>query len=163
MALYYLANAVNARQAGRLARLENLGSCLLCNPERPLYATTHWSVVSQEESYPGANVHVLIASREHVTALTDLGAPALADLHRVLAWARQMFQPAGWGLVARNGDPARSGASIAHLHLHLIVPDEEALGGVQVTFGGGVRPAKMKAPPLPIRKAKDPGQDLYLL
>lgn len=136
MSLYYLPNARFLDQARRMAQLEEAGTCLMCRPDKPLHTTAHWAVLTNDYPYRGAAVHLIVASREHVTALTDLDVAAFADLHRVLRWVQDTFEPAGWGLAARNGQPARSGASIAHLHLHVIVPDRDVTDGVRVKFGG---------------------------
>lgn len=135
MTLYYLGNARSQEQYDEMVRLEAAGECLFC-PERlyppvtdrVLLRNAEWAVVRNDFPYPGTSHHYMLIPRLHVERLNDLSVEAFAALHEIL---REFVEDLGleyYGLGSRNGDPAHTGGTIRHLHLHLIVGDSQNEG-----------------------------------
>ena len=72
--------------------------------------------------FPYTSGHVLVAPRRHVADLRDLtpdeGAALLAATQRVLGAISRAWQPAGFNVGMNLGRAA--GASVDHLHLHVV-------------------------------------------
>jgi diadenosine tetraphosphate (Ap4A) HIT family hydrolase len=133
MSLYYLANYRTPEQLADMRRLEAAGICIFCpehlaaDPDqRVVHRTAHWTVTPNEFPYPGTRLHLLLVPHRHVTDVLDLPPEAQADLFAALGWVRDAHGLAGYGLGVRCGDPASTGATIAHVHLHVIVGDPAA-------------------------------------
>ncbi len=144
MTYYHLANHRTAAQLAEMRRLEAAGICLFC-PEhleaaqdQPIvHRTAHWNVTPNEYPYEGARLHLLLVPHAHVTDLVDLPAEAHADLFAALRWVRDEHGLTYYGLGARCGDGAHTGATIAHVHVHVVVGNPS---GEPVRFKMSQRP-----------------------
>jgi ATP adenylyltransferase len=126
-------NYRTAEQLAEMQRLDADGICLFC-PEglrwqadqgRPgvLWETKHWIVRPNEFPYSGTQLHLLLIPRDHVGDVLDLGAAAQADFWTALGWVRDRYQLTYYGLGMRNGDCRYTGATIRHVHAHVLVGD----------------------------------------
>jgi ATP adenylyltransferase len=126
--LYHLGNHRDPEQLARMRVLEEAGVCVFCPAalavrDDRLRVSPHWTVVPNEFPYAGTRLHLLLIPAEHVADLVDLSDAARSDLWPMLAWAKQEYTLTFYGLGVRNGDPAYTGGTVEHLHLHLIVGD----------------------------------------
>lgn len=120
--LYCLDNARSAAQHDRMAALDEAGICLLCpDGTPPLHNTAHWQVRANDFPYSDSHRHLLLAPHAHVTSPLDLDEEQRADMWTALDWARTEYDFRDYELRARCGDPARTGGTVAHLHMHVIV------------------------------------------
>lgn len=134
MNLYCHDNARSPEQAADMAALKAAGVCVFCKLDQPvLGASGHWTVTANKYPYFGTELHLLAIPDEHVSDLTDLTAAAWADLHNVLGWIRDHYGVPAYGMCVRNGDPHATGATIGHVHVHIIVP--ETGGAARFTIG----------------------------
>lgn len=130
MSLYYLGNYRTQEQLENMLRLEAAGSCLFC-PEhlgndpaqRVVYRSALWTVTPNAYPYRGTRLHLLLVPDEHVTDLLDLSDAAKADMWTVLAWIRSEYGLAFHSLLARNGACEFTGATIRHVHMHVVQGD----------------------------------------
>lgn len=128
MSLYHLPNFRTPEQLAEMRRLEALDACLFC-PEHlganqpVLHQTAHWAVTANEFPYAGTSLHLLLVPYAHVTDLVDLPAEAQADVFTALRWVRDRHGLTHYGLAVRCGDCAYTGATIRHVHAHVIVGD----------------------------------------
>lgn len=135
MALYCFENARAPQQQARMQALEQAGVCLFCAeglaaygpPGGPVVETACWLAVDNDFPYAGSRRHLLLIPRAHVVDLMELDAAARADFWEVLGSARAAIGADHYGLGVRNGDCAATGGTIAHLHVHLLVPDPDAV------------------------------------
>jgi diadenosine tetraphosphate (Ap4A) HIT family hydrolase len=132
MSLYYLGNYRTAEQLADMQRLEAAGTCVFCpqhlarDRNQPvLHRTPHWTVTPNEFPYRGTRLHLLLVPDEHVTDLLDLPDEARQDMWSALDWVRQHYGLSFYSLAARNGDCEFTGATIRHVHLHLLQGDVE--------------------------------------
>jgi ATP adenylyltransferase len=139
VSLYCFENVRTAPQLAEMRRLEAAGECLFCpdvlarhNTQQVLMNTTHWTVTPNAFPYPGTALHLLLVPGEHVTDLLDLSPAAREDFWTVLAAVRRDHRLTYYGLGIRNGDCRYTGATIRHVHAHVLVgpsPDHPAPGG----------------------------------
>jgi len=118
--LYCLANARHPEQVDEMRRLDAAGACVLCDIRTGLF-TTHWVVAPNRYPYPDAVTHLLLVPRRHLTDLRDLSTAERSDFWCGLDLARGFYGIDDFQLRVRCGDMQRTGATIAHLHVHLIV------------------------------------------
>lgn len=80
-----------------------------------------------ENAYPyeGTRVHLLLIYKRHLTRLPR-NILALGELSRFIAWAEKKYDVRGGSLVCRFGETRYNGASVDHVHIHLIVGDVDA-------------------------------------
>jgi len=72
---------------------------------------------------PGTARHLLLVPDEHHDDLVDAPPWLTSGMWLVLDWARKVYKLTHYGLVARGGDPAVTGALWRHAHLEVIVGD----------------------------------------
>jgi ATP adenylyltransferase len=125
---YYLDNSRGEAQSEDMRRLEAEGRCLFCPGQEALavvHKTPQWTIVPNRFPYRGTRLHLLLVPDEHVADMADLSPAAQADFWSALAWVRERYALTFYGLAIRNGDPAFTGGTIRHLHVHLVVGDVE--------------------------------------
>jgi ATP adenylyltransferase len=130
VSLYCTDNYRTAEQLAEMERLEAAGICLFCPAalreharQRVLFETEHWSVTPNEFPYAGTRLHLLVVPHQHVNDMLDLGDAALTDFWAALRTIRESFGLDYYGLGARNGNCSFTGATIAHVHAHVLVGD----------------------------------------
>lgn len=120
----------NARADGYKEILEEAISedaCPLCppmkwHPNPILRDDGRWVITRNSHPYKGAEHHFLIISKKHIEDLPDLVSKDLASILKLTEWATKEFDILGGGLTMRFGETLFTGATIKHLHAHLIVP-----------------------------------------
>jgi ATP adenylyltransferase len=132
VSLYYLGNYRTDEQLQDMRRLEADGICIFC-PEhlardanqRVLHRTSLWTVTPNEFPYARTRLHLLLVPDEHVTDLVDLSSEAQADFWVALKWVRDHHGLTYHSMVARNGECEFTGATVRHVHVHLLQGDVE--------------------------------------
>lgn len=119
----------NAEQRALMEKMEREGICPFCPGNFPndiLYENEWWMLSHNLWPRENARLQLLAVCKLHLVSLDELAAtPAIsAQLMDCFAWASSTFAVEGGILLLRFGDFASSGASIAHMHAHMIVPDD---------------------------------------
>jgi ATP adenylyltransferase len=140
----------NARTAGQLAEMRRLdaeGICLFCpdglarHPrQRILFRTRHWAVTPNEFPYQGTSLHLLLVPDQHAGDLLDLTEDVRRDFWEALQAVARVHQLRHYGLGVRNGDCRYTGATIGHVHAHVLVGDPEATEAPPVRMRFSARP-----------------------
>ncbi|MBS3902797.1 MAG: HIT domain-containing protein [Anaplasmataceae bacterium] len=81
-----------------------------------------WLITENFNPYPGAQNHLLIIGTKHQESFRDIRPADWKTISELVQWALRKFKIKGGGLVMRFGDSLYTGATVTHLHLHLIVP-----------------------------------------
>lgn len=104
------------------------GFCPFCEKhlfkhhQKPLvHRSRHWLVTENSWPYKGTTHHFLFIARKHVEATEELSPAAWMDLHTTYRLIVERFGLTGATLVFRSGDTRLTGASVNHLHAHLVV------------------------------------------
>jgi ATP adenylyltransferase len=127
VSLYCLENYRTAEQLAEMQRLEAAGMCLFCpdglaaqNRQEVVLQTRHWSVTPNAFPYPGTRLHLLLVPGQHAGDLLDLDPEVQADFWTTLGLVRERFGLDYYGLGVRNGDCRYTGATIVHVHAHVL-------------------------------------------
>ena len=146
MSLYCMDNHRSAEQLAKMLRLEAAGLCLFCPeglqryPLQEIEKTDHWTVTHNEFPYKGTSLHLLVLPHEHANDILDLTPAAQRDFWDTLAKIREQFGLKYYGLGIRNGDCSFTGATIAHVHAHVVVGDIASATEVPVRMRFSSRP-----------------------
>ncbi len=129
-ALYCTDNYRTDEQLEEMRRLEAAGICLFCPAalrehahQRVAFETRHWAVTPNAFPYKGTRLHLLVVPHQHVNDMLDLDEEALGDFWAALRLIRERFDLGYYGLGVRNGNCSFTGATIAHVHAHVLVGD----------------------------------------
>lgn len=148
MTLYCMSNYRTADQLAEMQRLEAAGICLFCpeilrehSRQRVAWETRHWSVTPNEFPYKGTRIHLLVVPHKHVNDMLDLDDESLGDFWNALRLIRERFDLDHYGLGVRNGNCGFTGATIAHVHAHVLVGDETLDPEVPVRMKFSSRPS----------------------
>ena len=148
MTFYCFENARTPDQVAEMRRLDAAGICLFCPdglarhpPERIVLRTRHRTALRNDFPYPGTRLHLLLVPRQHATDLTGLPAAAQQDFWQALAALVRDHQLTYYGLGVRNGDCRYTGASLAHVHAHLLAGDPGPASAAPVRMRFSARPA----------------------
>jgi len=141
LSLYCLENHRTAEQLAEMRRLESAGRCLFCPAGMPAYVrrtvlfeTSWWKVIPNKFPYRGTALHLLLIPHAHATDLLDLEPPARQDFWDVLAGLRERYGLRQYGLGIRNGDCRFTGATVAHVHAHVLVGDPASSEEIRMRF-----------------------------
>lgn len=86
-----------------------------------LYKSKHWLVTKNSWPYKGSRFHILFIARKHVEKTEDAPPAAWADLQKLYRKLVKEKKIKGATLMIRSGDTKFTGASVNHLHAHLVV------------------------------------------
>lgn len=147
-------NLANARYADQRAFMEEInraGVCPFCPEHRtqfPLEPAVregrYWVLVPNRWPYKSTRLHLLAVLQRHAITLRDLAPKEWAELLTLLQWVEEAYVPSvvSGAIGIRFGDPNQNGASVEHLHAHLIIadPDVTRPGYERVRFPMGPKP-----------------------
>jgi len=153
VSLYCFGNARTADQLAEMRRLDAAGICLFCPDElarharqRILYRTRHWTVTPNEFPYPGTSLHLLLVPDQHAGDLLELSEEVRRDFWEALGTVAREHRLTHYGLGVRNGDCRYTGATIAHVHAHVLVGDADTADAPPVRMRFSSRPGRLDAP-----------------
>lgn len=107
------------------------------NPQPIVREGEYWTILPSRWPYQHTVTHLLAIAKRHVERVTELGDEAEAagaELFGHVKWAELEYQIAAGGLAMRFGDTAHTGASVSHLHAHIIEPDPSKPEDAKVRF-----------------------------
>lgn len=81
-----------------------------------------WFITENFNPYPNSQYHLLIIGKKHKELLSELSATDLKSIFALVNWATKKYKIKGGGITMRFGDSLYTGATVKHLHAHLIVP-----------------------------------------
>lgn len=99
-----------------------------------LYRGEHWLLTPNQWPYDYTRLHLLAITAYHAVRLADLRPGALDELQGVLQTAESEYDIQAGGIAMRFGDMSRTGATVSHMHAHLIVPDPDKPPDAKVRF-----------------------------
>ena len=122
-----------------IKEIQNEGVCPFCPASfkwhtKPILKTEgNWFITENFNPYKNTQHHFLIIGKKHKELLSELTMLDLQAVWSLACWAIKKFQIEGGGIILRFGDTLYTGATIKHLHLHLIKPSIKA-GKVKPVF-----------------------------
>lgn len=83
-----------------------------------------WRVTENMRPYPCSKNHFLIIGPEHKENFYELSSADFLAVQKLVSWISDKFKIFGFGVTLRSGDTTYTGATVKHLHFHLIVPEK---------------------------------------
>lgn len=112
-----------------IADIVNAGTCPFCpdtflwHPWPILHRIGNWFITRSGWPYENAEHHFLIIGNEHITSKVEMSSEFDDQaVNQLVWWAVQTFDLRGYGLISRSGETNHTGATVQHLHFHLIQP-----------------------------------------
>ncbi len=120
--------AKNGEYAAVLGLIEKRGRCPFCPKhfryhKHPVLARTPgWFLTRSSWPYKNSRQHFLFIGNKHRERIAQLTVNDLGEILRLLRWCIRKFRIRGGALALRFGSTRYTGATVCHLHFHLIVP-----------------------------------------
>ncbi|PIR97738.1 MAG: hypothetical protein COT89_03110 [Candidatus Colwellbacteria bacterium CG10_big_fil_rev_8_21_14_0_10_42_22] len=122
-------------QSEIMDEIEKEGVCPFCeeNLERfhgkpVVEETQYWSLLEAKWPYSHARAHLLLVASRHMEDISELEPEEWKDMLELAQWASNQYKIAGGALALRFGDSNLTGATVHHLHAHLIEPEADEDG-----------------------------------
>lgn len=117
------------------------GVCPFCSENIAEYHTQeilksgeHWLLTYNQWPYENTELHLIAIATYHATCLSDLKPGAAEELFDFMRWAERRFNISYGGICMRFGDVKQTGATVDHIHAHLIVPKKNLSKEDKVRF-----------------------------
>ena len=108
--------------------IETEGKCPFC-PENFKYhkhpilkESGGWFVTRSSWPYKNTKHHFVVIGKEHKEHFRELDRVDMVSVQSLVQWAIETFKIRGGVLAHRFGETDLTGATVCHLHFHLIVP-----------------------------------------
>lgn len=122
------------------------GVCPFCPEQihnfhkKPIEERVHWLVTENMYPYPATKHHVMLVHKVHIEHIADISPEAWGELHEIIRDEIKKRAITGGSFVCRFGDTHFTGASVTHLHAHIVQsnPEDPAYDkqkGLQVRLG----------------------------
>ncbi len=131
-------NISNARvpaQRKQMVEIQKEGVCPFCPKYFKKYhdapiikETDKWLITKNDYPYEGSKLHLLLVHKKHIENVSELSPKAAQELIHLTKWAEKEFKMKGGILLMRFGKPEYTGATITHLHAHVVVGEKEGKG-----------------------------------
>lgn len=81
-----------------------------------------WLVTENFNPYTNSAHHFLIICKRHMEQFNELTSPDWTDMVFLVNWVIKKYHLKGGGFALRFGETTYTGATVCHLHSHLIIP-----------------------------------------
>lgn len=120
-----------------LEDIEKKGECPFCEKNFKYYKTkiialkqyNGWFIAKSNWPYKNSLHHFMIVSKKHKEQFFELNKEDLETVKYLTNWAIKKFKIKGGALTIRFGDTKFTGATVCHLHFHLIYPQKNKKTG----------------------------------
>jgi diadenosine tetraphosphate (Ap4A) HIT family hydrolase len=93
-----------------------------------------WVLTYNQWPYKYTDIHLLAIATYHAEKLSELKEGAFDELQELMVWAERKYNIVTGGFAMRFGDVSSNGATVDHLHAHLIVPSKDKPKDEKVRF-----------------------------
>lgn len=130
-------NGRNDEYRADLTSILESGNCPFCpggktlKQQEILKKDDSWFLTKNYHPLAGTIHHFIVTPVRHVTFVEDILPEEWAKLSDLRRWLRTEYSMTGDAMYVRSGEPIVTGATVSHLHFHIIVPAEF----IQVSFG----------------------------
>lgn len=120
-------NARHPEQFKRMERLAKEIGCFFCyknylkvGASKSIHESRNWYIKKNDYPYEGTIHHYLIAPKKHITKVTQISPRDWSELIKMIKWLDKYLKIKGYSVLVRNGDMKYTGATLDHLHFHLV-------------------------------------------
>src|SRR3989344_1240784 len=124
--------AKSREYGGVIRKIASAGHCPFC-PENFKYhkhpslpRAGEWFITRSSWPYKNTRFHFLILGKTHKEKFSELSLRDWNNITALAEWAIKKFRIRGGGLALRFGETAYTGATVYHIHAHLIMPNINA-------------------------------------
>lgn len=121
--------AKNENYRKTLEKIEKTDKCPFC-PDNFKYHKNPilkefqgWMATANSWPYPDTQHHFIFIAKEHKENFSDLTDQDMQAVKYLVNWIIDEYKIKGGGLTLRFGEQKYTGATVRHLHFHLIVPE----------------------------------------
>lgn len=125
-------NARNEEQLKNMLEAKKLGVCPFCpkyfekfHTAPIIKQTKNWILSNNDYPYGGAKKHVLLVHKKHIENISQISKEASVELFSMASWFIKKEKISGGSFFIRFGDMQFTGATIAHLHAHIVVGEKQ--------------------------------------
>lgn len=115
-----------------ITNIQKDGVCPFCPDQLAKYhknpiidETKYWLVTNNMYPYKNVRHHILLIHKEHIETIQEITDEAWKELHTIFLQAIGRSNIPGGTLFIRFGDTRFTGASVSHLHAHLVSSDPD--------------------------------------
>ncbi len=138
-------NIKNARKGeykNIIKEIESTGKCPFCKEnfkyhKKPIYKKNgKWFLTNNSWPYKNTENHLIILGDQHKENFSELTKKDLESIAHLINWAIKKWKIKGGGIAMRFGNTNYTGASVSHLHFHIISPkiDKKTNRAISVNF-----------------------------
>lgn len=120
------------KYASVIANIKKDGVCPFCPDQLAKYhknpiidETKNWLVTNNMYPYKNTKHHILLIHKEHIESIKEINNEAWKELHEIFIRAIERSKILGGTMFIRFGDTKFTGASVSHLHAHLVSSDPD--------------------------------------
>ena len=84
-----------------------------------------WLISDSSWPYNNSQRHLIIIGDKHKEKIEELSAEDMTAILFLIKWASKKFDIKGGGFAMRFGETSYTGATVCHLHAHLIFPKKK--------------------------------------
>jgi ATP adenylyltransferase len=146
---YNLKSARSEAQRKNMKELAAAGRCFMCyenlteyENNRIEFETDHWIITPNAYPYEHTSLHLLVIARRHVKTMSDLTHDERADLTEAIVRVEKHWELDSYAFGLRSGDFRYNGASVEHLHGHIVVGERDPQTFEKVKFNMSSLPDK---------------------
>lgn len=88
-----------------------------------------WVVTENSWPYKNTKYHFIFIPERHLENFSDITIKDFATIKELVDWIIKKYKIKGGGVTMRFGEQKYTGATVHHLHLHLIVPELDLAKG----------------------------------
>ncbi|KKT57906.1 MAG: hypothetical protein UW81_C0004G0080 [Candidatus Giovannonibacteria bacterium GW2011_GWC2_44_9] len=113
-----------------LEEIKKEGKCPFCpenfrwHPKPTIFECGKWFLTEVGWKYENAAHHLLLIGKTHKENFWELSPNDLKEVGELVELACVQFKIQGGAVALRFGDTKYTGATVKHLHFHLIVPEK---------------------------------------
>lgn len=93
-----------------------------------------WLITENFRPYDNTLHHFVIIGEKHIEKFEKLTTTDWQAISHLVSWAVKKYKIPGGGFTMRFGDSNYTGATVTHLHAHLIVPETKSGKAKTVSF-----------------------------
>ena len=126
-----LVNIKNARQGEYrkvIKQIAKTRKCPFCKEnfkyhKKPIYKRKNgWFLTNNSWPYKNTDHHLIVLGDKHKENFSEITKKDLESAAYLINWAIKKWKIKGGGIAMRFGDTDHTGASVSHIHFHIISP-----------------------------------------